>query len=99
MLTLALPYLFVAVKLTKNADPNKYSYSGYGISFDVCGTFSLANSGFGKNIIIFGANISSSGHVENILILGKGPTQGLDDTALTAIETEYSINFTEQGNN
>ena len=29
-----------------------------------------------------------------ILILGKGVTQGLDDTTLTA-EAEYSLNFTE----
>ena len=35
---------------------------------------------------------------KNILILGKGPAQGLDDTTLTA-NTEYSINFTEQGKN
>ena len=27
---------------------------------------------------------------KNILILGKGPTQGLDDTTLT-VEAEYSI--------
>ena len=26
--------LFGAVKLTKNANPNKHSYSGYGIGFD-----------------------------------------------------------------
>ena len=27
--------LFGAVKLTKNADPEKYSYSGFGIRFDL----------------------------------------------------------------
>ena len=36
--------------------------------------------------------MSSSVHIDNkgkdILILGKGPTQGLDNTALTA-ETQY----------
>ena len=40
------------------------------------------------NFIIFGVDKSSSVHVdnkgENILFLGKGPTQGLDDTKLTA---------------
>ena len=45
--------------------------------------------------------MSSSVHIDNkrkdILILGKGPTQGLDYTKLTA-EKEYSINFTEQQN-
>ena len=42
--------------------------------------------------------MSSSVHVDNkekdILILGKGTTQALDDTSLTA-EKLYSINFTE----
>ena len=42
--------------------------------------------------------MSSSVHVENggkdILILGEGPTQGLDDTTLTA-EAIYPINFTQ----
>ena len=41
--------------------------------------------------------MSSSVHVDNkerdILILGEGPTQGFDDTGLTA-EKRYSINFT-----
>ena len=52
----------------------------------------------GENIIIFGVNMSSSVHIGNknkdILILGEGPTQGLDDTTLTA-EANYSINFTK----
>ena len=39
--------LFVAVKLSSNPDPDKYSYSGWSILFDVCGTFSLPNSEFG----------------------------------------------------
>ena len=30
---------FGAVKLTKNADPDKYSYSGYGIGFDLRALF------------------------------------------------------------
>ena len=40
--------------------------------------------------------MSSYVHIDNkkraILILGKGPTQGLDDTTLTA-EAQYSISF------
>ena len=52
----------------------------------------------GKNVIIFGADMSSSMHTDNknkdILILGEGPTQGLDDTTLTA-EAIYPINFTQ----
>ena len=50
----------------------------------------------GKNVIIFGVDMSSSednDHKRNdILILGFGPTQRLDDTRLTA-EAQYSINF------
>ena len=33
--------LFGAVTLTKNADLEKYGYSGYGIGFDRRGSFSL----------------------------------------------------------
>ena len=47
-----------------------------------------------KNVFIFGADISSSVRVDNkgknILIPGEGPTQGLDDSTLTA-EAKYSI--------
>ena len=71
--------------------------------FDNHGTFSLFNgSGFGKNVIIFVADMSFSVHVNNkkkdILNLGKGPTGESDDTTLTAGK-EYSINFTEQQKN
>ena len=42
--------------------------------------------------------MSSSVHIDNknkdILILGEGPTQELDDTTLTA-EAKYPINFTQ----
>ena len=59
----------------------------YGLGFDRKGTFSVGN-GFGKNYIIFEVDMSSSVHVgnktKNILILGEGPTQGLDDTTLIA---------------
>ena len=88
--------MFGAVKLTNNADIDKYLYSGYGIGFDRKGSFSFPGGGFGLNVIIFGVDMSSSVHVDNkkkdILILGKGPTQGLEHT-LTA-EKMYSINFT-----
>ena len=71
-------------------------HSGYGIGFDRRGTFSFSSSGFCCNAIIYGVDMSSSVHVNNkkkdILILGEGPTQGLDDTALIA-EKNYSINF------
>ena len=87
--------LFGAAALTKNADFDKYGYFGYGIGFDRRGGFSFPGGGFGQNVIIFGANMSSSAHIDNkkkdILVLGIGPTQGLEHT-LTA-EKMYSVNF------
>ena len=88
--------LFGAVTLTKNTDIDKYGYSGCGIGFDRRSSFSFPGDGFGQNIIIFGADMSSSNQIDNkkkdILILGKGPTQELEHT-LTA-EKIYSIDFT-----
>ena len=89
--------LFNAVILTKNANIDKYRYSGYGIGFDRRSSFSFPGGGFGQNIIIFGVDMSSSPHIDNkgkdILILGRGPTQRLGESSLTA-EKMYSINFT-----
>ena len=81
--------------MTKNADVNKYKYSGYGIVFDRTSSFSFPG---GQNVIIFGVDINSSIRVDNrgkdILILGKGPMQGLGEHSLTA-EKMYSINFSK----
>ena len=57
--------LFGAVKLTKNADIDKYKYSGYGIRFDGHVFFSHPGGGTGKNAIIFGLDMSSSTKVDN----------------------------------
>ena len=49
--------LFGAINLTKNADLDRHSYSGYSISFDTCRTVSLPDdSGLGKNVIICGVD-------------------------------------------
>ena len=89
--------LFGAVTLTKNAEIDKYRYSGYGIGFDRGSSFSFPGGGFGQNIIVFGGDMNSSIHVDNkgkdILILGKGPTQRVGEHSLTA-EKIHSINFT-----
>ena len=88
--------LFGAVALTVNADISKYGYSGYGIGFSRRSSFSIPGGGFGQNVLRFGVDMSSSEHIDNkkedILVLGKGPTQGLEHT-LTA-EKMYLINFT-----
>ena len=88
--------MFGTVKITKNADVGKYVFTSYGVGFDSSSEFSLPDVSSGKNVIIFGADMSSSVHINNkekdILIFGFGPTQGLDNTTLTA-EAQYSINF------
>ena len=71
--------MFGAVKLTKHIDIDLYKYSGYGIGFDRKRFFSHPSWGDGKNVIIFGVDMSLSSKIDNrkkdILILGKGPTQ------------------------
>ena len=57
--------LFGSVKLTKNADPDKYKYAGYSIGFDSRSEFLFTDGNYGKNVIIFGADIISSVHVDN----------------------------------
>ena len=88
--------LFGAVALTKNADTYKYGYSGYGIGFDRRGNFSFPDGRHSQNVLIFGADMSSSPHIDNkkkdILVLGRGPTQRLEHTSTA--EKMYSINFT-----
>ena len=90
--------LFGVVSLTKNAEIDRYGYSGYGIGFHRHGCFSFPATGFGRNVKIFGVDMSSSTKTDNrkkdILILGKGPTQGLEHAP--SVEKMYSINFTEQ---
>ena len=58
----------------------------------------LPDGSFGRNVVIFGEDMSSSAHVDNkgkqILILGKDPTQGLGEHSLTT-EKIYSDNFAD----
>ena len=66
------------------------------MGFDSRSEFSLPDGSMGENVIILGDDMSSSLHADNkkkdILILGEGPTQGTDDTTLTA-EAIYPINI------
>ena len=88
-------FLFGAVKLTKNADIVKYKYSGYGIGFDSRGSFTHPSGGYRRNVIIFGADMSNSAHNKKyILIIGKRPTQGLDNTTLTAEKILFVVAMT-----
>ena len=95
--------MFGDIKLTKNTDTDKYKYSNYGIGFDSQSAFSLPDGSIEKNVIIFGADTSSSVVTDNIrkrypITLGEGPIQGKDDATLAA-ETKYFINFTQSNRN
>ena len=63
------------------------------------GSFSFPGTGLGRNVIIFGVDMSSSTKIGNrkkdILILGKGATQELEHSL--GAEKMYSINFTVAG--
>ena len=76
--------LFGAFTLTINADIDRYGYSGCAIGFDRHGSFSFPGTGLGRNVIIFGVDMSSSTKIDNrkedISILGKGPVQGWEHT-------------------
>ena len=89
--------LFGTVTLTKNADIDRYKYFGYGVGFDRHGSFSFPGTGLGRNVITFGVDMSSSTRINNgkkdILILGKGPTQGFEYTR--SAEKIHSISFTK----
>ena len=80
--------LFGAFSLTKNANIDKCKYFGYGTGFDRRGAYLLHSGNFGRNVIVFEVDMSSSIHFYNkkkdILILGKGSTQGLGEHPLTA---------------
>ena len=89
--------LFGPVTLTKNANIDKYGYSGYGTGFDRRESFSFPGGGYGQEVLIYGVDMSSTTHIDNnkkkdILVLGIGLTQGLEHI-LTA-KKMYSINFT-----
>ena len=91
--------LFGSVSLTKIAKIERYKYSGYKNGFDRHRSYSPHSGGTGR--IVIGVDMSSSAKIDNrkknILILGKGPTQGLEHTLST--EKTYSINFTERNKN
>ena len=89
--------MFGAVKLIKHANIDLHKYSGYGIRFDRKGFFSIGDE-VGKNVIIFGVDLSSSLHLNNkkkdILVLDEGHTKGLEHTL--AAKQLYSMTFTKE---
>ena len=88
--------MFDAIEITKNADIDKYKYSGYGIGFDRKGSYTDPDGGYGRNVITFGADISNSKHANNktkkVLVLGRDFIQKIDNTTIYA-EEMYLPNF------
>ena len=85
--------LFGAMKITKNTDYSKNSYTGYGLCFDEGGTFThtIREGNFdhtttARNVTIFGVDTSSSIHAtnraNNIYVMGKEFIQGINDTTI-----------------
>ena len=92
--------LFGDIEITKNANTSKYKYKGYGICFDESESFSHVQkegnfnyTTLVRNVIIFGADMSFSRHVNNkansIYVMGK-------DTTIYA-EKMFYRNFTDPG--
>ena len=98
--------LFGAMQITKNAtDNSKNNYKGYGLCFDEGSQFghTMTEGGRthitnGRNVLIFGADMSFSFHRTNranhIYVMGDGLTQGIHNTTLY-VEKKYFRNFTE----
>ena len=100
--------LFGAMQITKDAtDNSKNNYKGYGIYFDERSQFGhtitedgRAHTTNGRNVLIFGVDMSFSVHAtnraNNIYVMGDGLTQGIHDTTLY-VEKNYWRNFTDPG--
>ena len=99
--------LFGAMQITKKADNSKNNYKGYGICFDERSQFGhtineggRAHTTNGRNVLIFGVDMSFSVHAtnraNNIYVMGDGLTQVIHDTTLY-IEQNYYRNFIDPG--
>ena len=100
--------LFGAMQITKDAtDNSKNNYKEYVICFDERSQFghTITEGGFthttnGRNVLIFGADMSFSVHATNranhIYFMGEGPAQGIHDTTLY-VEKNYYRKFTDPG--
>ena len=85
-----------AMDITTNAtDNSKNNYKGYGICFDERSEFghtitegSRAHTTDARNVLSFGADMSSSVHATNranhLYLMGTGLTQGINDTSIYA---------------
>ena len=76
-------------------------YSRFGITFDRVGSWSFDND-FARHGIIFGVDNSSSSNSDNrknnFLLLGEGPTYGINGS-FESSEKKISINFSKENTN
>ena len=95
------------MQITKNTDTSKYNYKGYGICFDESEEFThvrkrgnFNDTTDGRNVIIFGVDMSFSKHANNkannIYVMGKDYIQKINNTTIYA-EKIYCRNFTDPG--
>ena len=71
-----------AIKITEDlSDSDHNNYNGYRICFDEQSDFTFGNITNGKNVIMFGTDMSFSAHERNrqneIYVLGRGKIQGV----------------------
>ena len=89
--------MFGASNIVRNSDKNQWMSIGYGIAF-VGGDWWRFNNDTARNVIIFGADNSSSSYVDNLknkfLILGLAPTFGINGS-FDESEKKFTINFTK----
>ena len=87
--------LFGAMQITKKADTSKYNYKGYGICLDESEEFThvrkrgnFSDTTDGRNVIIFGVDMSFSKHANNkannIYVMGKDYIEKINDTKIYA---------------
>ena len=100
--------LFGAMQITKDAtDYSKNNYKRCGICFDERSQFghTITEGGFthktnGRNVLIFGADMSFSVHATNranhIYLMGDGRTQCINNTTIY-VEKNYYRNLTDPG--
>ena len=71
-----------------------YKYSGYGVGFCSRRSFSHPTGGYDRNVINFGADLSSSKHANyktrSILVFGRDFIQGSDGTTIYAEQNVFN---------
>ena len=87
--------MFEPTNIARNSDKSKHTYSGYGLAFGDADSWSFSNR-FPRNVLFVSIDNSSSfytGNHKNIfLVLGKGPTYGINNNVGTA-NKKCSINL------